>query len=477
MTGETRGPGTTSGRSCTLGADRTRSCPNRSVKSGPTLYRRTTFLTCFRYPIWVSARGPAFGATPLAVMAGLPANHQSAGRPTAPHFLAVLIHFGRRFTLGSRCGFWRRAMSKRSIDLKRLQEVSARLGDAAIDPAIWPQAMEEICAAVGATGAALLQSDVRTPDIPRTPGVDDYFRQYFADGWHTRDVRAQRGVPLLLKGERVVTDQDILSPEEMRREGLYAESLSPHGLQWFAVIGFWAGPALWGLSIQRTLREGAFDHDHKLILARLSQRLTETATLSRIVGSAVLTGMTNALELVNKPALALDQSGFVIEMNRAAEQVFDHEVSVRSRRLLMRDKRANALLDAFIDRLRATPDTAVLPSAPIVVRRPAKLPLLMHLLPVDGAARTPFVGARVLLVFSDLQATRIPDNALLAQVFGLSRAEARLAALVTAGLSLTEAAAELGIGRETARTQLKAVFLKTGTHRQGELAALLARLH
>jgi DNA-binding CsgD family transcriptional regulator len=34
----------------------------------------------------------------------------------------------------------------------------------------------------------------------------------------------------------------------------------------------------------------------------------------------------------------------------------------------------------------------------------------------------------------------------------------------------------LEISRETARNQLKAVFVKTATHRQGELVALLSGL-
>ena len=140
-------------------------------------------------------------------------------------------------------------MGRQEVNLERLQEVSARLGDAAIDPTIWPEIMQQISSAAGATGAALLQSDLRTPDIPRTAGVDDYFRSYFANGWHTRDIRADRGVPLLLQGEKVIIDQDILTPEEMRRAGLYAEFLIPFGLQWFAAIGFWSGPVLWGLTI------------------------------------------------------------------------------------------------------------------------------------------------------------------------------------------------------------------------------------
>jgi DNA-binding CsgD family transcriptional regulator len=39
-----------------------------------------------------------------------------------------------------------------------------------------------------------------------------------------------------------------------------------------------------------------------------------------------------------------------------------------------------------------------------------------------------------------------------------------------------EAARTLGIARETARNQLKAVLAKTGTHRQSELVAMISRL-
>src|SRR5581483_6313007 len=90
------------------------------------------------------------------------------------------------------------------IEQDRLARVRARLGEAVLEPAVWPDLMEEICRSIGAVGSALLQSDVRTPDIPRTNSVDELFRKYFADGWHIRDVRAERGVPLLLGGQTVV---------------------------------------------------------------------------------------------------------------------------------------------------------------------------------------------------------------------------------------------------------------------------------
>ena len=60
--------------------------------------------------------------------------------------------------------------------------------------------------------------------------------------------------------------------------------------------------------------------------------------------------------------------------------------------------------------------------------------------------------------------------------FGLTPAEARLAGLIADGIGVDEAAAKLGTARETVRSQLKAVFAKTGTRSQVSLAALAARL-
>jgi DNA-binding CsgD family transcriptional regulator len=62
------------------------------------------------------------------------------------------------------------------------------------------------------------------------------------------------------------------------------------------------------------------------------------------------------------------------------------------------------------------------------------------------------------------------------QAFGLSPSEARLASVVATEISPEQAAQELGIARETARTQLKGMFIKTETHRQGELIALLQKI-
>jgi DNA-binding CsgD family transcriptional regulator len=363
-----------------------------------------------------------------------------------------------------------------AIDAEKLGQAAARLGDAVIDPTVWPDLIHEISIAVGAEGGALLQSDARTPDVPVSPNVAELFQVYFRDGWHERDLRAERGVPLLLRGAKVITDQDLITPEEMRRAGYYVNLLPSLGLQWFAGVGFRAGSALWALSIQRTARHGPFEAKDKLILAELSDRLTQVATLSTAVGRAALVGVVNALHLVPQAAVAIDWNGFVVEANASAERLFDQDLRISFRRLILADLEARSAYERLLEQLRITSDRAVLTVNPIVVRRKSRPPLIIKALPIDGAARGPFLGARALILLTELGPKEAPKEQLLIEAYGLSPAEARLAARLATGASLDDVADELGLARATVRNQLKAIFAKTDTHRQGELVALLARL-
>ncbi len=201
-----------------------------------------------------------------------------------------------------------------------------------------------------------------------------------------------------------------------------------------------------GLCIQRTVHEGPFDNELKAALGGLSARLSEVANLSQAVGRAALSGMTNALNLVKQPAMAVDSRGYVLDVNAAAEQLFDAELSVRKRRLIVRDRSAKLQLDALADQLRAATDTAPLLAMPIVVIRRLKQPLVIRVIPIPASSRSPFLGARVLLVFSDLNRAPTAQGDLIRTTFGNSPpAEVRLAVIMTDGVSLDEAAQQLGV--------------------------------
>lgn len=259
-----------------------------------------------------------------------------------------------------------------SGDLRLLERVLARLGDAVIDPAIWPELMSEICQATGATSGILLQTDVR--------------------------------------------------------------------------------------------------------LASLSARLTEVATLSTSVGRIVLTGATSTLSAIARPAVALDRRGKILDINTQAAMLFDDDLHVVGHRLIFSDAKAQSDLDDFIDHMQSTEDTSPLRTPAILARRKQAPSVLGKILPVPAAARNPFFGARAILLFSVLAPRPAPEPSTLMQAFGLSEAEARVAAHIASGSSPEEIAEHLNVSIHTVRTQLKSIFAKAKIGRQSELVALLSTL-
>jgi DNA-binding CsgD family transcriptional regulator len=363
----------------------------------------------------------------------------------------------------------------RGADAEQLKTACQRLGDVVLDPAMWPEIMEEICGSVGSIGAGLLQSDVRTPDIPRTASMAEPLERYFAGGWHRRDLRA-RAVPLLLRGKAVVSDADICTLEEMRRDPYFHECVYSSGLKWWAAVGFHAGSSLWLLAIQRTNEQGSFEPNDTRLLATLSNRLTEVATLSTAIGRIALSSATNALNAVRQPAVAIDRLGYVLDVNAEAEALFDDQIRVRNRRLVLADCEAQGCFEKLIDCISAAPDFAVLGLDPFVIRRNSAPAIITRALSVHSAARTPFLGARAIITLTPIENKPGPKLTLLTKAFGLTAAEAKLASFIAEGLNPERAAEELGISKATARNHLKAVFAKTGAHRQSELVAMLSRL-
>ena len=168
---------------------------------------------------------------------------------------------------------------------------------------------------------------------------------------------------------------------------------------------------------------------------------------------------------------------------------------------LLDDTRRVAYRNAAAERYAALPNGALFERGGYIEPRHASTDRLEHAIKEALGAIEPARGARIApssaggaeILVAPL-AHEHPDNPLarpmvavsvvdptlqmqrLAELFQFSRAEARLATRLQAGYSLAEYAQGQGVALSTARTQLRALFAKTGTHRQGELVSLLLRL-
>ena len=190
----------------------------------------------------------------------------------------------------------------------------------------------------------------------------------------------------------------------------------------------------------------------------------------------MVTCPTAALNAMCLPAVALDRHGFVVDANAAAEGVFDENIRIKNRRLLVRDPDSRTLLKEAIDQLARPPIPNALATEPVIVPRRDKLPVIVRIWPFEGPSYPPAQEVRALLTLNALGPRPGPPAAILAKTFHLTPSEAKLACIIARGASPNIAARELKISRETARNQLKSVFAKTDTHRQSELVALLLQV-
>jgi DNA-binding CsgD family transcriptional regulator len=121
--------------------------------------------------------------------------------------------------------------------------------------------------------------------------------------------------------------------------------------------------------------------------------------------------------------------------------------------------------DRLVPPLRLTRSSG---RAPMIVLLAPLPPPAFELWHIMGAAR-------VLVLIIDPKAPPRGAGALRA-IFGLTAAEARVAALVGSGLSSPQAAAKLGLSLATVKTHLTRCYDKTGVRSQTELVRLLSLL-
>lgn len=110
------------------------------------------------------------------------------------------------------------------------------------------------------------------------------------------------------------------------------------------------------------------------------------------------------------------------------------------------------------------------------VSRPSgrsKLGVLVRTIPMGEYSESRQRPAVVVFLRDPESNAAQPSQELVRRLFGLTRMEAQLAMLLADGLTLDEAAEQMNVRRNTARTHLRSIFCKTGVTRQTMLVRLM----
>lgn len=378
-----------------------------------------------------------------------------------------------------------------------LVTLTAALYEAATDPHLFPAVVEALCAHFGASrsylhhvvkqpGLSWYESSARGIDAPGESfsiGVDhpeDVQREYMSR-WVTQDGFTSEIIGRALTHGALVFDRRETCPDgEFERSPFHHEFAHVH--EFFHLIGG-AGFSAdhqggFFLLIGRPRSLGAFDTQDLAALTLLLPHLRRAQTIHRQVWNLRRERETRALALdaLDRACLVVDASLKVMWLNAAAEGLLTPSdgLMLRQGQLRASAPAPQQLLHEAVRRCIAVGrdasgqagDTLAIP------RLHSRTPLLVTVLPTPGAGRPP--GA--VLFVDEPGRLRPPPVERLRRLYGLTPAEARVAALLTEGHTLEEICVQVGVTLGTVRNQLKQVFSKTDTHRQGQVVRLVLSL-
>jgi len=287
-----------------------------------------------------------------------------------------------------------------------------------------------------------------------------------------------------LRTDRFHLGREMLPDERVAETAFYREWMKPQGLAAEGPLGFAIGPRgalpttlvmAWrrvgGRSLteaDRALADALVPHlrraDH--LVRRLEESRRRQDALSQVV-DRLPTGV-----------VLLDASGRVVGWNRSAERFVALEDGIALEpdgpRAALRHE--NEALCALCRRAAAAAARGRLSeSGAMAISRPSGrrsfsavvIPLLGP--PTGGTRDVPVA----VLFLTDPEAGQPSQGDVLRTLYSLTPAEAELARLLASDHTLSEVAAIRGVKLNTARTQLKQVFAKTGARRQSELVRLV----
>ena len=360
-----------------------------------------------------------------------------------------------------------------------LSKLIGSVYDAAAEPTLWARFLEQLAKISRADSAALvmhnLGHEVHTiaASWETEADADRLYQQHYGsvDVWTMKAQSKPAGY--------VCTSDSLCPPEEFATTEFYNDFLSRYGIAhgMFAIVEGDA-TSLASISLYRGSRSGKFWISDLGILNLLIPHIRRAFKLHFKFSElkARSEGIETALNMLSTGVIFLGAKGEVLLTNRRAEELLCQKdgLSFARGKLSAAVRAESARLQALIHGAVQTGSGCGLSAGgTILISREKGRPLSISVAPLrDFNANFSKRPAAVLFISDPDRTPKLPAD-LLQRCYGLTLAEVRLAMVLLEGHSLKEAANSCCVTYNTAKSQLKIIFLKTNVKRQSELIRLL----
>lgn len=343
--------------------------------------------------------------------------------------------------------------------------------EAAFLPEFWPRVIAGVGRTVAAPTGALMLFDAQRPVsfsalepsfevtqdlIQSSAGSADWHIRYWEKHPFTGFVVAQDYFPAAALAE------------DRHRQKLQLQGFDS---QLGTIIAMPTGEVV-VFHVDRMVSDGPFGAPEIARLNALHPHLARASQLSARLGLERAEASLTALGSAGLAAAAVNRAGAVVAVNPAFDAMQSVFRAAAHGRICLAQPSADALLRAALVAAHAEIEPLVR-TVPVAATEDTE-PLLLHVLPLRGAAHDLFSRASTVLVASPVRASSlVPSASILTGLFDLTPAEARLASALAQGAALADYASASHLAMATLRSHLSRIMAKTGTVRQAQLVALL----
>jgi DNA-binding CsgD family transcriptional regulator len=344
--------------------------------------------------------------------------------------------------------------------------------EAGIVPERWPQVLDRLAEVGDGEGAMLFAVAPGVPRWQASPKIWERIDRWTKSPFAQNNPRSERLVPNT--EARFLTDLDRFTHEELDREEFYTNVLRPSGLGWCVgtTVHAPSGDML-VVSVEKAWDKGPVPRAVAEQLDELRPHLARASVVSARLGLERARTAVATLEMVGLPAAVVTATGKAIASN-AGFVASAPGVQIGAHDLVKFE--SGAAHTMFLEALAERPSSLAKTGRSIpVAATSTQPPLIAHVLPLRRGGLDVFSGAASLLYLTPIVQQSSPAPALLQALFDLTPAEARVTSMLVDGLSVDLIARTHHVSLNTVRTQLKAVFVKTGVERQVDLVSLLGQ--
>jgi DNA-binding CsgD family transcriptional regulator len=355
-----------------------------------------------------------------------------------------------------------------------------RVYEAAVDPGLWTDVIEQTADLLGGTEANLIDQDEMTCEgraiyARSDPAAIPLYLQHYIRCSPLLKTEAPRAL-------RILTDEDKIPKRELMRTEYYNDFLCKFSCHSILIVRLAVcGSRSVALNLVRPANREPFGRRDIETAARLHPHLIRAYNISNKlfgVGSWE-SGAGMLLEDSASALFLVSADGKVRRINAAAEALLTGSSDLTFRNGVLRAANSDLTrkLHALIARA-CEPEAGRRSAGSIPLQSDGRRPLSVTATPF-GSEQSDFFstglrcGRSALLCVSDPNSDGAVPEQRLQDLFGLSRAEARVARQLLEGRQPREAARKLGVSFYTVRGHLVRMYQKTGVNRQAELVRMM----